>query len=175
MQLNLIGTGQGWKLAPCNGVAWGVNNVIFKRRVDLLFDMHDHFRIEGSRKAKCDRVANECKRLGVEAYSIHENPEYNYRRYPIELISQRFKTSYFSNGVCYMIALALDIGFKRLDLYGINHNKDLNPHEYVEEKAGVDFWLGIATGMGVEWEAHGEFSMIGKIKKPYGYEIWNLT
>lgn len=171
-QVNIIGSGRGWNLAPSDGLSWGVNNVIFKRPVDLLFDMHDHVLMSGDRKDKCEKIAAECKRTGTTAYSVRGNPEFNYRRYPIEAICERFQTTFFTNGVCYAIAMALDMGVERIDLYGINHHVDLNIKEHIREKPGVDYWLGVATGMDVEWEVHGELSQVGRTfsGKLYGYE-----
>ena len=169
-QLNIIGAGQGWNLAPPKN-CWGVNKVIFKRPIDLLFDMHDHLTIEGARKEKCLKIAEQCRLTNTPAYSIRLNDHFGYLRYPIEQIYNRFKTKFFSNGICYMISLALYQGMDRLDFYGINHMK-VNGKEYSKEKPGVDFWLGVATGMGVEWKSHGNLSQIGKTFNglPYGYE-----
>ena len=37
----IVGKGEGWREAPDGGEVWGVNDVVLRRDVALVFDMHD--------------------------------------------------------------------------------------------------------------------------------------
>lgn len=74
-------------------------------------------------------------------------------KYPLDKIIDRFLSTlknekgeqldYESSTVEYALALALYKGYKNIELYGIEANSDT---EYFRQKAGILFWLGIATG-----------------------------
>jgi hypothetical protein len=83
----------------------------------------------------------------------------NSARYPIEEVKECFGTDYFSDSCCYMIALAIYQGFKHLKLYGFTYGWGSN---YVEEKPGVSFWLGVALGKGLKVSIFGEHSALLK-------------
>jgi len=56
-------------------------------------------------------------------------------------------TEYFTSTTCYMIPLAILQGATRLELYGIEAATDT---EYAYQRPGLEFWLGIAIGRGLE-------------------------
>ena len=64
-----------------------------------------------------------------------------------------------------MIAYALLKGAKEIELYGVNQ---AGSHEYVEERPAVEYWLGIAVGMGVKVTINGKNSQLLKFKGMYG-------
>jgi hypothetical protein len=119
--------------------------------------------------------------LPCEIITLHKVPIAKAKMYPLRRISETFHTRYFSNTISYMIAYALyKRGFDRIRLYGI----DMLEHgEYAQEKGGVEFWLGVARGMGLDFTiSYGSavcqtvtgapygFRAKGKLKKldPYG-------
>ena len=83
--------------------------------------------------------------------------------FPMEQLLQRFPTRFYSDTIAYMIAYALlytksvqgpdDLrprvieGYNRIYLYGIDM---MCNSSYVQEKGGVEYWMGVALGMGVE-------------------------
>lgn len=84
-------------------------------------------------------------------YLIEEHPEiHNGVRYPLEAaqgLQYRIKrgeesVSYFTSSFCYMIALAILERVDRLECYGFEMGSDT---EYIYQKAGAEFWLGIAS------------------------------
>lgn len=84
-------------------------------------------------------------------------------RYPLDEIVDRFKSSYFTSSVAYALALACHLGYKRLELYGVEMETNT---EYGHQRPGVAFWLGVARGMGMEVDAH-----ISMFSYPlYGYD-----
>ena len=90
--------------------------------------------------------------------------------YPLKKIVDKFGITYFANTICYMIAYAVYIGVKQIDLYGINMVPE-DTTEYIHEKGGVEFWLGFAIAKGLKVKAHGDKSRVLKTKdgKLYGY------
>lgn len=70
--------------------------------------------------------------------------------YPLKEILERFDTYYWKNDMSYMIALALLQGYKHLSIWGVDQGG--GEQFYAMARPYVLFWLGIATGMGVEWD-----------------------
>ena len=168
--VNIVGRGMGMELAPEKG-CWGINSVIFNRNVDLLFDMHQSGQMKEKqleRRKKIIEVTNETK---TPVYSCEQIDGTTYIRYPIEEVINEFKTGYFSNGVCYMIALAILQGATEINFYGVNHSRMNFLDEYTLQKPGVDYWLGICLGRGVKYNIHGVMSEIGRTfnNHCYGY------
>jgi hypothetical protein len=163
--INIVGRGKGMELAPKEN-CWGINCIILERSVDLHFDMHTDGKMNEKQIARRELVIKQTKQMNIPVYACHAIPETTYIRYPIEDIIKEFRTGYFSNGICYMIALALYKGVKELNFYGVNHTRLNMIDEYTIQKPGVDYWLGVALGRGVKCNIHGVMSEI-MIKK-YG-------
>lgn len=76
---------------------------------------------------------------------------------------------HFTSSTAYAIALALyfnEIGYKtikQIEIYGIEMTSDT---EYVRQRDGVTFWLGIAIGKGVNVVIHSPLFLNNKL---YGY------
>ncbi len=153
MKVNIIGKGHGWEGAPHEGECWGINHLILRRPVSRLIAMDEENIEELRPKIEKDKIL----------YRSQEN-------YPLQEVMDFFDTDYFSNSVDYAIALAIYEGFDEIDLYGVNMAVD---SEYAYEKAGVDFWCGVAKGKGVKVNVHGEQSTIMKTRDGflYGYAI----
>jgi hypothetical protein len=85
-------------------------------------------------------------------------------RYPIEEayeLSRGYLTSTFS----YMMALAILMGYKRIELYGFEMAVD---SDYVYQKAGAEYLIGVAQGKGIEVVLPENCSLLrGNL---YGYE-----
>ena len=83
--------------------------------------------------------------------------------YPMDKVRVKFPTTFFSNTICYMIAYALvhtkithgldgarpEVveGYNKIWLYGIDM---MTNSTYAYEKGGVEYWMGVALGMGVD-------------------------
>jgi hypothetical protein len=168
--LNIVGRGYGMELAPEEN-CWGINNIIFERSVDIHFDMHHEGRMKPHQIERREKVIRRAKELDIPVYACDSIPDTTYIRYPIESVIREFRTGYFSNGICYMIALAVMNGVKELNFYGVNHTRLKMLDEYTLQKPGVDYWLGVALGRGVKLNIHGAHSEIGKTfdNRAYGY------
>jgi len=76
-----------------------------------------------------------------------EHPELsNIELFPMKEVFEKFKTKFFSNAICYMMAYALLHEYERMWFYGIDM---MTNSSYVVEKGGVEYWMGIAHAMGV--------------------------
>ncbi len=69
----------------------------------------------------------------------------------------------FTSSTAYAIALAIYQGKKQIEIAGIEMTSDT---EYVRQRPGVLFWLGIAVGRGINVVLHSPLLMKDK---PYGY------
>lgn len=84
-------------------------------------------------------------------------------RFPLEEIIARYKIKYFTSSVTYALALACYLGYKRIELYGVEMETNT---EYAYQRDGVTLWIGVALGLGIEVDAH-----ISMFDQPlYGYE-----
>lgn len=87
------------------------------------------------------------------------------RKYPLEevLSGLHINKRYITSSVAYALALASHLGYKRIELYGVEMETDT---EYRYQRDGVTFWVGVAVGRGIEVELH-----CGMMESPlYGYE-----
>lgn len=152
----IIGKGLGWDKAPRDGETWGVNDVILKRPLKMSWQMHNKEHIAKYNQALSDA----CESTSVPIMTL-EN-------YPLETIVKHFNTDYFVNSIAYMIAYALWDGATRIDLYGVHMS---NVTEYDRQKPCVEFWIGVAIGLGVAVNIHGPHFLLKCPRgKMYGYD-----
>jgi len=135
------------------------------KRADAVFQIHDEiiWRNPSNRNDE-----GHCKWL-KEQKDIKVYMQDKYKdvpmsvRYPLDEITERFSISYFTSSVAYALALACYLGYKRLELYGVEMETNT---EYQYQRDGVALWLGLARGLGMEIDAH-----ISMFDQPlYGYE-----
>jgi hypothetical protein len=88
--------------------------------------------------------------------------------YPFEQVQAQFPYQYFTCTFAYQIALALREGFTTIGLYGVELDRG-TARERIVEKACVEFWMGMAIGMGVEIGVP-ETSKMGFQAELYGYD-----
>jgi hypothetical protein len=164
MKVNIIGKGNGWQLAPMEEYSWGITQLCFRRPVHLIIDMNQY--ADGRWGDQGKRDLYEEKRIsimnGIEMITLDN--------YPLIQIMKKFDTDYFSNTVDYSIALALYRGYREIDLYGVNMAVG---GEYAFEKPGVDFWCGVAKGLGCKVRVFGKHSTILRTRDGllYGYDM----
>jgi len=169
MKVYIVGKGRGWDKTPYDNIpVWGITQLILKRPADLVIDMNVYEDGRWGEKEKGEA------RLSRELCKANDIPYIDLDNYPYELIKERFKTDYFSNTVDYAIALALYRDYREIDLYGVTME---DAGEYQYQKPGVDFWCGMAKGMGVIIRAFGEHSRIMRTRdnKVYGYDFPQQT
>jgi len=175
--VNILGKGDGWeeiKNAPA-GINYGINDAFLRTpEIDVTFHMHD---MEAFLK---DPKTNSSTKLCIEYANANPDKEFytiyqwnkipHSKAYPFEEISERFKTNYFASTIEYAIAYALWKGCDVMNLYGINMTVK---QEYIDQKPGCEFWIGMAMGMGVEVNLQWEHSSLLKTRNGllYGYNL----
>lgn len=150
----ILGSGPGWETCPFDKETWVVGKMIMLGkpigRIDMLFSMDDFDHWLSIRRGgftKEQYVARVVE-TNVPYYSSVRNDNIpTSREYPMKDVLAKLKVPYFSNTVCYMLAYAIFQRVQSISLYGIGQ---MGTHEYVAERAGVEFWLGMAMGMGIE-------------------------
>jgi hypothetical protein len=91
---------------------------------------------------------NEVNELGCECILQEKHPLIpNSRAYPLKDVIERFSIEYFTSSSPYLIAQALMEGYGRIILWGMYKHSD--SLEYMHHVPCINFWIGMAAGMGV--------------------------
>ena len=173
-QVLILGTGDGWNYAPkkTEKTVYCLNDYIrlekYQIQPDVLFVM-DVLDEKPQIVAGMDNLGavirriNEMKVPLVAPFKYEEIPLSE--AFPLEECVKEFGNPYFTNTISYMIAYALLKGAKEIETYGVNQ---ASSSEYFYEKAGVEYWLGIAVGKGVKVTVNGEKSELLTTKTRFG-------
>lgn len=154
---------------------------VFPLNVDRLFEIHpvwmlkkDWYTIDNDHWGWLTKIKHH-----YPIYLIEEHPEiHNGIKYPLEPIVDKYlpriwrgdeRVRYFTSSLCYMIALAAYEGFERIEIYGFEMGSDT---EYVYQKAGAEFWIGIASQYADIYLAPGSLLLRSKL---YGFEGGQLV
>jgi len=84
--------------------------------------------------------------------------------YPLKEIIEKYKSSFFTNTISYMIAYAILKKYTSIKIYGVDMDAG---GEYSFERPSVTYWIGYARGLSIEVEISSE------IDKPlflYGFD-----
>ena len=84
---------------------------------------------------------------GLEVITLHKISGLRSKIYPLKRIIKKFGTDYFTDTMCYMIAYAIDKGYRKIRLYGVDM---MDRDEFKYEKYGIEYWIGFARGRGIE-------------------------
>jgi hypothetical protein len=183
-ELIILGCGPTYAECTYHCETWGVNGTYtFAKRLDKLFMTDEESEVE-SCWYDLIRMTKINTTLVTPTYYERLRPTgLKWEQFPMEGIQKKFKTEFYSNSIAYMIASALyatktmqgpnDLnpividGYNRIFFYGIDM---MTNSSYIQEKGGVEFWMGVALGMGVE-VINTEGSATGKTwnGKMYGY------
>ena len=139
LKVSIVGKGEGWEVAPED--AWGVNDLILRRPVSLLFEMHklDNWR----RDPLLLEIINKVNETKTPMMTLEKHPSVPTSiTFPLEKVVKRFG-EYFTSSIDYMLSYALLIGVTELDLYGIS-----TIHQ--NHRASSEYWIGYAKGLGVK-------------------------
>ena len=173
----IMATGDGWQLAPpeTEKTIYALNDFIkvekYRIKPDLFFIM-DCLDEKPQVVSGDDNLGGIIQRINnlkiplIAPYKYEEIPLSE--AFPLKECVEKFGIPYFSNTIAYMIAYALLKGAKEIETYGVNQ---AGSHEYTEERPSVEYWLGIAVGMGVKVTINGKDSQLLKYKGRYGNGI----
>jgi len=184
-ELIILGNGPTRVECSYHCETWGVNGgYAFAKRLDKLF-MTDS--LEGEvleEEYNVNKLAEFNGTLVLpKPFPVFNGLGIPVEIYPIDEVLARFNTRFFSNTIAYMMAYALlhttsiqvpddsmlrvTSGYNKIWFYGIDMMTNTT---YVQEKGGVEFWMGIAHIMGVK-VINTKDSATGKTwnGKMYGY------
>ena len=139
----ILGRGQSWRDCPFDAECWAIASVLNMPEVDCR-KINKVFAFDDFESTRSERQI--AKQFNIPVVS---NRSYATEKYPSEEILREFGKTYFLPSVSYMIAYAIYKGYKKLRLYGVDQAPEWN---HLINKPYVMFWLGVATGRGVEWE-----------------------
>lgn len=134
-------------LAPFNDPTWSIwaMNQLYRKipRADRWFEIHKNWD---------EHVVVGTDHFGwlasapIPIYMVDRiNGIPNSVRFPIERVMGKH-IDYFTSSVAFMIALAIEEGFKEIGLWGIDL---IVGDEYFYQKPCAEFWLGVAHGKGI--------------------------
>jgi len=181
----ILGTGNSMVHCPYDCEVWGVNGAYLaerrvlqkqgKFRMDKLFLTDYLFRPTGELNFDIKAMNAMVDKYNCQLISLHRINLGKYglkaSLYPFKRIVNKFGTDYFSSTICYMLAYALDKGYKHLRLYGVDMSTSI---EYYTQKAGVEFWIGMAMMKGCTVDVLrgvGSTIMVLPTGTPYGFKI----
>lgn len=170
----VAGTGDGWEYIPrqTDKTIYALNDFIWAEKYgvkpDVLFimDVLDEKPQIVSGINNLGEVISRINSMKVPLIAPFKYEEIPLSEpFPLDECVKEFGMPYFSNTISYMIAYALLKGAKEINLYGINQ---ASSSEYFYERAGVEFWLGVALGLGVKITINGEKSELLRNKARFG-------
>jgi len=162
--LIILAMGPSRGQCPFDAETWGLNTTYvmteeFEEDMTKLFIVHKQVYALKSGNPYFNWEHIEEK--GYELITTHRMKGVKSKLFPMKRISERFPIGFFSDTITYMIAYALYKSTKEVDgkvvytgpynnlrLYGVDMQEG---EEYEYEKGGIEYWLGIAQGLGIGW------------------------
>ncbi len=142
------------------------------KRADAVFQMHNP--VIWRNPANRNHAGHYDWLTGGETPTIYMQEAYleipKAERYPIEdvrkneLMNFNGGQQYYTSSPAYALALAIERGYKRIEIYGVEMETDT---EYRFQRDGIAFWIGVAVGKGIEVDLHSKQFLIAPL---YGYE-----
>ena len=182
--IDILAMGPGRGQCPFDNETWGVNTgwkqvLAMSGKIDKLFIVHTQvYSDEGNPYFVWEKLNEQ----PFEIINIHRIKGLKSKLFPLKRICEKFDSDYLSDSICYMIAYALHLYTRkkdgkvvlrcplRLRLFGVDM-QDFN--EYQLEKGGIEYWLGYARGLGVEYSiSFGSTLLTTESGKPYGIKTY---
>jgi len=131
------------------------------KRVTRLFEIH----CDNKWKNRQNRIPL-MNSYNVPVYMQIHNPEIPKSvPYPIGTILNKHR-DYMTNSISWMIALAIEEGYKEIHFYGVHM---VTSSEYADEMPSCEYFIGLAEGKGIKCVIPAAADMC-KATKLYGYE-----
>ncbi len=186
----ILGTGEGFENCPFDKETWAIGKVLlmvkdhkgnalpkgYHSKISKLFNIddlsqmltfnHPAWKTGWTREKYFERI----NKLNIPLITSFYCKELNKcEEFPLKKVVETFGNYYFTNTICYMIAYAMLEEVDEIDLWGVNQ---VGMKEYINERKGVEFWMGLAGGSGIKFDIKGGFSALLKLDKGilYGYK-----
>lgn len=169
-KIALIGTASTVRFAPWDDMTWEIwahaSARVECHRVTRYFDLHP--KELWSKPKKWDATYYTwLQRNHVPIYMQDRYAEVPASiRYPRERVMAEFRR-YFTSHAAWMTALALMEGVTHLGFFGIHYSND---SEYAAQRAGCEYWMGLAEGRGVQVVLPEGNPLLRTPSRLYGYE-----
>lgn len=150
---------------------WGCNDIYKVRELDRLFIIHDIYAIQFNRDK--DLIKNINKK-GPPVYTLGGYKVLkNNIIYPIEEVLRGFGVSYLLNTASYMLALAIIQRPKGIVLFGVDMFCGTKTEYMRNEKACLEFWIGVAIGKGIRIQITMQSTLLKRLgRNPfYGMDL----
>jgi hypothetical protein len=169
-KIAIIGTAPTHRYAPWDDPSWEIwahaSAWNLCRRADRWFDLHPEARWRERKTYHPDYAGW----LATQAAPIYMQQKWKEIpacvRYPKERVLAEFPR-YHSGQVSWMIALALLEGVTHLGFFGVHYSME---SEYAAQRAGCEFWMGLAFGRGVQLVIPDNVPLLKEPPALYGYE-----
>lgn len=155
------------ELAPFNDPDWdvGILNELYKwaPRWDFLWEMHNHAHVVSDRLREGQQVKGSDHYDFLKALPGPGTPGHKpvfmqqhfpdipaSEEFPVKELAEKFypgEEAYFTSTPAYMMAWAIERGYKRIGCYGIDLLQD---EEYAYQKPCMEYLIGVARGKGIE-------------------------
>jgi hypothetical protein len=172
LKVALIGGGDSLVYAPWHDQSWeiwshaSIHTMCEPGRVVRFFDLHPKAVWNEAKPWRRDYV-RWLQRLQTPIYMQEKYAEIPASvRYPKELVLSQFRR-YVSGHAGWMIALALIEGATEIGFFGIHY---ASASEYAEQRAGCEYWMGVAEGRGVKLTIPAGCPLLHEPAELYGYE-----
>ena len=157
---------------------WVFNSMVVQDwvpRCDLVFDMHKFESFEIYENKYLDWLKSKDKKQKFYAQN-HDDRFPGSLSFPLDAVisdllpnfvrgKDETPIAYFTSTVCYALALAIYLGYKRIEFYGIDM---VSNTEYIYQRDGIALFMGIAIARGIKVYIPQDCAMF---KSPlYGYD-----
>ena len=126
---------------------WGCNDMYnFVPRVDVLFQVHSRIKIEEfPRDPNYLQWLQDNTAIPVYMHKHFKDIPMSIP-YPLQEIVSIYG-DYFTNGISYLLALAIDMQYKEIHIYGVEME---HASEHLHQKPSVTYFIGLARGKGIK-------------------------
>lgn len=134
-----------WEIWGCNSLWRYAMNRGGEFKATRWFELHP---MDVQTEAELKAIA-ECP---VPIYTLKDESSWApfSRVYPLEDVMEKLPWRYFTCTFAYQIALAIKEGFSTIGLFGVELWQG-TPRERFVERACVEFWIGVAAGMKIDF------------------------
>ncbi len=150
----ILGSGRTKSLCDYHCETWGVNfTYMLAKKLDKLFFTDENSEVEKHQYQELNKLKSLHPTLVFPIiYPKFKDFGLPIEIYPIDKIISYFDTKYFCNSIAYMLAYAIYKGYDKIWLYGMEFGETTfdNIRQLLQEKPGMEYWVGIANGEGVE-------------------------
>lgn len=151
----IVGFAASWKETPWddpNAHFWGMNalhKVAADKHWDAWFQLHDIDATHPNDKEEhLDWLKGQEFPVWMWAEQIEKYPLPNAVPFPRDFITDKYGR-YFTNTVSWMMALAIEQGYKKIGIYGVDMAQD---SEYSHQRPSCEYFIGVARGLGIDVE-----------------------